>query len=302
MTVKNIVINGGGHVVFNAYGALKEAHNRGLWKYEEIECFFGTSSGSMMSLILALNYPWEDMDNFIINRPWNHIFKFNIMNIFDYYTNNGILDSTFIYEIFTPLLKGKDIEPTITFAEFHLLTGKSLYCYATDLNTFDIVELSHETTPNMIVLDGIYASSCLPILCKPLKVENTYLMDGLFCNYPISKCLDKMKSMDETLGIRNENVYLNSSEDFETMNITTYLSSILNKLVVNYQNRIFRLCKPKYEITIKIYSNDIYQIFNTTSSQEERIKLIEDGIKDAVEYMTSISENHNEQIVPDSRD
>ena len=302
MTVKNIVINGGGYIIFNTYGALKEAHNRGLWKYEEIECFFGTSSGSMMSLILALNYPWEDIDDFIIKRPWNHVFKFNIMNIFDYYTNNGILDKSFIYEIFIPLLKGKDIEPTITFAEFHLLTGKSLYCYATDLNTFDIVELSHETTPNMIMLDGIYASSCLPILCKPLKVENTYLMDGLFCNYPISKCLDKMKSMDETLGIRNENVYLNSSEDFETMNITTYLSSILNKLVVNYQNRIFRLCKPKYEIAIKIYSNDIYQIFNTANSQEERIKLIEDGIKDAAEYMTSISENHNEQIVPDSRD
>ena len=41
MTIKNIVINGGGHIVFNAYGALKETHNRGLWKYDEVECFFG---------------------------------------------------------------------------------------------------------------------------------------------------------------------------------------------------------------------------------------------------------------------
>jgi predicted acylesterase/phospholipase RssA len=302
MTIRNIVINGGGHVVFNAYGAIKEAHNRGLWKYEELEHLFGTSSGAMLCLILSLNYSWEDLDNFIINRPWNQIFKFNIMNILDYYTNNGILDSKFIYDIFTPLLKGKDIEPNITFSEFYELFGKGLYFYATDLNTFDVVELSHETFPNMKLLDGVYASSCLPILCRPLKVDNTYLMDGMFCNYPISKCLDKIKSLDETLGIRNDNVYIGENMDYENMTIASYLSSILNKLIENYQSRVFTLCKPKYEIAIKIYANDIYQIFNTTSSSEERIRLINEGIRDATEYFASISENHNEQILLDSRE
>ena len=300
MTIKNIVINGGGHIVFNAYGALKEAHNRGLWKYDEIECFFGTSSGAMMSLILALNYSWEDMDNFIINRPWNHVFRFNIMSIFDYYTNKGILDISFIYEIFTPLLKGKDIETSVTFSEFHALTGKRLYFYATDLTTFDIIELSHETYPNMKLLDGIYASSCLPILCRPLKVENTYLMDGLFCNYPISKCLDKVKTLEETLGIRNENIYISEETDYENMTIASFLSSILNKLIFNYQTRVFTVCKPKHEIAIKIYSSDIYQIFSAANNQEERIKLINDGVKDAIEYITSISESHSERTPQDS--
>ena len=144
------------------------------------------------------------------------------MNIFEYYTNNGVLDSTFIYDIFTPLLKGKDIEPTITFKDFYELYGKGLYFYATDLNTFDIVEISHETFPNMKLLDGIYASSCLPILCRPLKIENTYLMDGLFCNYPISKCLEKMNSLDETLGIKNDNVRRARSQT-HTLEITLRL-------------------------------------------------------------------------------
>ena len=295
MVVKNIVINGGGHIILNAYGALKYTHNRGLWNHETVNNYFGTSAGAMLALIICLNYTWEDLDNFIINRPWNQVFKFNILNIFEYYTNNGVLDSTFIYDIFTPLLKGKDIEPTITFKDFYELYGKGLYFYATDLNTFDIVEISHETFPNMKLLDGIYASSCLPILCRPLKIENTYLMDGLFCNYPISKCLEKMNSLDETLGIKNDNVYLSSDESYENMTIVGYMSTILNKLIFNYQTRIYPLHKPKYEISIKIYSNDIYQIFSAANNQDERIKMIGEGIKDAEEYMTSIYENHNEQ-------
>ena len=119
MVVKNIVINGGGHIILNAYGALKYTHNRGLWNHETVNNYFGTSAGAMLALIICLNYTWEDLDNFIINRPWNQVFKFNILNIFEYYTNNGVLDSTFIYDIFTPLLKGKDIEPTITFKDFY---------------------------------------------------------------------------------------------------------------------------------------------------------------------------------------
>jgi predicted acylesterase/phospholipase RssA len=302
MTIKNIVINGGGYAIFNFYGAIKEANLRGLWKYEDIECFFGTSSGAMLCLILSLDYSWEDIDNFIINRPWNHIFKFNIINIFDYYTNNGILDVNFIYDIFTPLLLGKDIEPTVTMMEFYALTNKALYFYATDLNTFEIIELSHETYPNMKLLDCIYASSCLPVLCRPLKIENTYLMDGMFCNYPITKCFGKNKLMEETLGIINNNVYLSSKEDFGSMNVTSYLSSIINKLIINYQKYDTELCKPKYEFKVTLYSNDIYEIFNATSNPEIRKKLIEDGKKDATEYINLIFESHNEQIVQDSRE
>jgi hypothetical protein len=127
-------------------------------------------------------------------------------------------------------------------------------------------------------------------------------MDGMFCNYPISKCLDKVKTLDETLGVRNDNVYISDETDYENMTIASYLSSILNKLIFNYQTRVFTVCKPKYEIAIKIYSGDIYQIFSAANSQEERVKLINDGVKDAIEYITSISENHNEQTPPDFHD
>ena len=149
MTIKNIVINGGGSTIFNIYGALRESNIKGLWKHDEIERYFGTSAGAIMSLMVVLNYPWEDMDSFMIDRPWNTVFKFNIINIFEYYSNNGILGLEYVYDIFRPLFKGKDIDINITFLEFYSRFGKELYFYATDLNSFDVVELSHETCPDM---------------------------------------------------------------------------------------------------------------------------------------------------------
>ena len=91
MVVKNIVINGGGHIILNAYGVLKTTHNRGLWNHETVDNYFGTSAGAMLALIICLNYTWEDLDKFIINRPWNQVFKFNILDIFYYYTNIHIM-------------------------------------------------------------------------------------------------------------------------------------------------------------------------------------------------------------------
>jgi predicted acylesterase/phospholipase RssA len=300
MVIKNLVINGGGPVIFNTYGALRESQKKGLWKHEEVERFFGTSAGAIMALIMALNYQWDDMDNFMIDRPWNHVFKFNIVNIFEYYENNGILGIEYVYDIFTPLFKGKDIETNITFSEFYTLTGKSMYFYTTDLNTFDIIELSHESHPDMKLLDGVYASSCLPLLCRPLKMENTHVMDGILCNYPISMCYDKTKSMDETLGIRNENIYISTPEKYENMNMVSYLSLILDKIIDKYQKMVFKNYTPKYEIALKIYSNDMYQILNTSIDPVERRKLIESGAKDATDYAAFISENRDEQIALDS--
>jgi len=300
MTIKNLVINGGGSTIFNTYGALRESNIKGLWKHDEIERYFGTSAGAIMSLMVVLNYPWEDMDSFMIDRPWNTVFKFNIINIFDYYSNNGILGLEYVYDIFRPLFKGKDIDINITFSEFYSLFGKGLYFYSTDLNTFDVIELSHETFPDMKLLDGVYASACLPIMCRPLKVGNTHLMDGFLCNYPISMCYEKTKSLDEILGIRNNYIQDITVIDYENMDMGTFLSSLVGKFINKYQNSLFTIYKPKYEISLNIFANDMYQILNTSNDPVERKKLVEDGAKDAVDYIASISESHDEQIVQDS--
>ena len=77
-TIKHIVIAGGGVFLFSSYGALKELNQQGIWNFENIETLYGTSSGAINALILNLNFDWETMDNFLINRPWQHVFKMDM--------------------------------------------------------------------------------------------------------------------------------------------------------------------------------------------------------------------------------
>ena len=86
----NIVINGGGTIFFNAYGALKQSNLSGIWSHDSVKSYYGTSAGGILAIMLALQYSWEELDDFIIKRPWHNVWKFNVLNIFDYYKNRGI--------------------------------------------------------------------------------------------------------------------------------------------------------------------------------------------------------------------
>ena len=85
--IKHIVINGGGPLVLNMYGALKQSHKRGIWNHTDVETYYGTSAGAIMATLMALKYDWDELDNYFLNRPWQHVLKFNILEIYNYYIN-----------------------------------------------------------------------------------------------------------------------------------------------------------------------------------------------------------------------
>ena len=201
MPIKNIVINGGGPIIFNAYGALKQAHLSNMWSHETVESYYGTSAGSILALMLALQYSWEDLDDFIIKRPWQHVWKFSLLNVYEYFTNKGIYGKDMFIDFLGPLFKGKDLEVSVSLKDFYEATKKTLYIYAVDLATFELVEFSHLSHPEMPVLEAVRASSALPILFQPVEYQGHLYTDGGFLlNYPLSKC----KADPETiLGVRN---------------------------------------------------------------------------------------------------
>ena len=281
-TIKHIVINGGGPLLLNMYGALKHANILEMWKHENIESYYGTSAGAILTTMMALKYDWEELDNYIINRPWQHILKFNILEIYDYYTNNGITDEKFIKEMFSPLLKAKDIDVDVTLETFAQLTGVKLHLYATEFETFEIKEFSAESTPNVKVLDAVYASSALPILLKPIQIEDKIYMDGsIYMNYPIAKCLERNNDPQTILGIKNA-FSANDVSELNKMNMFDYLSYIMNAMFKKAQ-----LCELNVnregvrEISISSTIDDLSNFFKMASSSDERRNAINRGIVDA---------------------
>jgi len=81
--IRHIVCSGGGVTGFSFYGMLKACHSRNLWKFDDIETIYGTSVGSIFSVILALKYDWKTIDDYLIKRPWQNVFKFDLYSIMD---------------------------------------------------------------------------------------------------------------------------------------------------------------------------------------------------------------------------
>ena len=101
MTIKHLVISGGGPIGIMYLGAIEYLHDEGFFKMEEIESIYATSIGTMIAVFIALNYDWETLNKYVIERPWNDVFKISAKQIMDAYTNKGIFDIKNPVEIFS---------------------------------------------------------------------------------------------------------------------------------------------------------------------------------------------------------
>jgi predicted acylesterase/phospholipase RssA len=302
--MQNIVINGGGPTIFNAYGALKQANLSGVWSYDSVEAFYGTSAGAILAVILALQYSWEDLDDFIIKRPWQNVWKFNLFNVYDYYTNKGIFGKEMFHDFLGPLFKGKDLELDITLRQFHETFGKSVFIYAVSLTNFELVEFSHLSHPDMPVLEAVRASSSLPILFQPVEYKGNFYTDGGFLmNYPLAKCGSSSGSI---LGIRNKYTASNSNVH-SVQGIFEYLSYILsmivNKIQIDTSSAGGDITNREIlEIEVNTGFVDYSTILSLANSAAEREALIVKGMADATECLTTAKAqpSSNSQTPPDS--
>lgn len=280
-TIKHLVISGGGPLLLNMYGALKQSNILEMWSHDSIETYHGTSAGAVLSTFMALKYDWDELDNYIINRPWQTILNFNVLNIYDYYINNGVMEQKFIYDMFSPLFKAKDIDLDIDMKTFCEMTGVSMYFYATEYSTFEIKEFSAESTPRAKILDVIYASMAIPILFKPIMIEEKLYLDGsMLMNYPITKCLEKNKDFTTILGIRHEMSNKSpKTEDSTNLCLLDYASNTIYKIIDKIQ--IEPLCENIKEIIVQAKMEDLANFFKIANNSEDRRKMIECGARDA---------------------
>ena len=114
MTIKHLVISGGGPLGLRYLGALEKLESEGFWKFDNIESIYGTSIGAIIGTFICLKYDWETLNKYIIERPWQDAFKLNPKQIFDSYYNKGLFDKKLVEIIFKPLLQAKNIELNVT--------------------------------------------------------------------------------------------------------------------------------------------------------------------------------------------
>ena len=286
--IKYIVISGGGAAGFSFYGALKNTHERGLWNIEDIEKMYSTSAGSIVSVFLSLGFEWKILDDYIIKRPWNLLYKIELPMAIKAIKDQGLFGKNVIQETFNPLFNAKDIPLDINLEDFFQLTKKELHFITTNFHTFEYVDVSYKTHPKWKVVDAVYASCCVPLLFTPFYQPNddkmdVYLDGGIRMNYPLKVCLDDGCHPSEILGIRR--VDPESMELKHELFPSFSLFDVIHRLCYQYAKKIevnLPEIQIRYQYDVRFSPIDLNAIFHSLSSEEERIKLINMGIQSCI--------------------
>jgi len=286
MTFKHLVISGGGPILIQILAAIQHLEKNNILNLNEIESIYGTSSGAIMGTLICLKYDWETINDYIIKRPWHDVFPIKIQNIFESYNTKGLFDIKTIEKCFKPLLDAKDIPMDINLNDFYKLSNIELHFFTFDVNEYKIQDISYVTHPELTLMKALQMTCALPILVKPVCVdEKCYIDGGLACNYPLNYCIQSGKNPDEILGFKNKY----NSDKSNINEESTLLDFILTFLF----KALFSVNTDKEQLPIKneLICNTEYMSFDTLknaiTNTEVRRSLFNIGIQDATNFLST---------------
>jgi predicted acylesterase/phospholipase RssA len=238
MTIKHLVISGGGPIMIQILSAIQELENKKYFNMNEIESIYGTSAGAIIGIMLSLKFDWETLNDYIIKRPWHDVFPIKVQNILDSYSKKGIFDIKTVEKCFKPLFDAKDISIDINLEDFYNLTKIELHMFAFEINEYKLEDISYKTYPKLSLLTALQMTCAIPVLVTPVCIENKCFMDGgIACNYPLNYCIESGKSPDEILGFKNKYSSNNTIVNAQS-NLLDYILNFLFKAIfsVNTNN------------------------------------------------------------------
>lgn len=290
MTIKHLVISGGGPIMITILAAIQELEKNNFVNMNDIESIYGTSAGAVIGVMIALKFDWETINDYIIKRPWQDVFPIKVQNILEAYTKKGIFDIKTVEKCFKPLFDAKDISLDINLEDFYELTKIDIHIFSFETNEFKMHDISYQTYPKLSLMKAIQMTCSIPVLMTPVCMDNMCFMDGgVGCNYPLNFCIDSGKKLDEILGFKNK-----YSEDKGIVNedstLLDFLLNFLFKAIFNVNNNYLQptiknevLCDASY-LTFDFFKNTLTNI-------EVRRELFEKGKKSALNFIESLQDS-----------
>lgn len=290
--IKNLVISGGGVKIIGAIGVIKYLEEKYLLK--SVENFYGTSAGSILCLMLILNFDSSEIIKFIENFDLNKIFIVNTDNLF---TTFNVCESSKLERIIKLFLNFKlgkislvsnsenivstsailDIDnksEEITMLELYKKTKKYLSVTSVCLDTKSAVYISHETFPNIPVWKAILMSCSIPLIFKPVEWEGKLYVDGaLIDNFPLFN-IDS-NQIKYTLGIQTC-LDIKSETSSDELNIYNYIINLIKIIMECETNtKIYNI------ISIRIDPSILNNILNLDLDKIKKQNIINSGYEQA---------------------
>lgn len=288
MPIEHLVISGGGHNILPMFGAVKFLVEKDYINFSSLKTFDGTSAGALLGFTLLTGIDLEEIETYLVQRPWEKIFAITPEQIFGAFKSKGLFDVTLVQQILAPLMNAADIPIDITFLEFYEKNSIEFTVYVTELNSLETQYFSYKTAPNMRILDGLYMSSAVPPLFKPcIKDNKCYLDGGVFSNYPIDDFFKRYPDIEENnvfgikcLGNPNNKSDIISDESTITDYLSCTIKKLIQQIIIHKDNNTSINNELMFHSTSFTYST----LKSSISSSQERERLINEGISRASEY------------------
>jgi predicted acylesterase/phospholipase RssA len=284
--IKHIVLNGGGPTGLISYGVLKHLHDKNYFDVNNIQSIYGTSIGGIFGVILSLRYDWDTLDDYILKRPWEKIFKVQPEDFFNLFYTKGLFNFSIVEGMLSKLFDAKDLSLDITLQEFYEFTKITHHFFTVKADTLQLIDISYKSHPNLLLIKALEMTTAIPIFSKPIFEDNIcYLDGGILVNYPLKYCLENENcEKEEILGVKNT-YPIHTSKINEEMNLLEYLQNILGTIL----DKIHENCEDNIPNEVKCYCDKNitnYQTWlNNLIDIDKRKELVEYGINCAEQFL-----------------
>jgi predicted acylesterase/phospholipase RssA len=296
MTIKHLVISGGGPSGLLTYGAASYLAKKGFWSLSNIESIYGCSIGAYMGVVFSLGYEWEWLDDYFIKRPWEKVVANSTNHLVDIYEQKCLINDQFFTEGIEPLLTAKDLCVTITLEEFYAFNHIDIHFYATNLNSVRLekVDLSHTTHPSLSLITALRMTMAFPLIFQPIYDEENHtccIDGGVLNNFPLNDCLQQTKCLnDEILAFKN--IWPTQWQKInEKSSMLDFLLIVMKKVQTTLDTA---LEQAEVKHTVKCNMDDLGNLnkwIQALSSEELRFNCIEKGYKEAELFLTTTTTN-----------
>lgn len=299
--IKHLVIAGGGTLTLRSLGSLQYLLEQKMIEYDNIKSIYGTSAGAIIGVCICLKMEIHLLVNYFVNRPWEDLYEITPSHIYNLYSKKGIFDKDSIIKLMEPLFEYNNIPLDITLEEFYKINNIDLHIFSIELNDLNVVDISHETFPQLSLIDALCMTSCLPIAFEPFMVNDIYYVDpGFVVNYPLSYCLYNLANLkgselndndkSEILGLNTNQESMDektTSEIIRESNLIAYSLFIMGKLIK--KNYTDHPCEVANTITYFSQESTFSSLFESISSSEKREEYIREGTESAIQFAKIIS-------------
>ena len=275
--IKNIVFSGAGLRIYTFLGFIKALNELDLLK--NITSIIGTSSGSLIAVLCILDFSYREIEEIILKINTSNLKNINSDNIINFFKDYGVDDGKNFERIINIILNIKVKNENITFKELYELTNKKLIITATCVNSMDIEYFDYETTPDIPIKKVLLMSISIPLIFKPVKLDNKFYVDGgLISHYPI----DYFKNnKEETLGIL---VTSSLNKFIEINNIKDYIYNIMSCSFIN----LIKNCYNNYKEYTVLVENNTVNFLDFNIEYNTKISLIEEGYKETIKFLSQL--------------